>query len=374
MNIRRYFGGIALILCLTAAPVLAENPNLERELQRVVDAFLAENSAAPGLSVYAVCPELHLDWSGAAGTVARGDTVPLTAAHTYRIASNTKTYVAAAVLRLMEMGLLSLEDSLSLYLTEEQNTLLQSEGYNTNAITIAQVLSHTAGFGDHSDDQRFVERIIADTMHVWTVDEKLRLLVEWRDPVGEPGEKFVYSDTGYIILGTIIERLTGRALGSAVRDLLDYDKLGLSVTYWEYMEDAPARAGPRAHQYYGEKDVTSWNASFDLYGGGGIVTDSRELALFMHKLLRGQVFANRSTLTSMKTGGTQPYRLGLMVVECDGFEAFGHQGFWNTFAYHIPSMNLTLAGSILSRETASGYDLMCRLAGAVMAAAKKHEK
>jgi len=371
---KQYLWRIALALWLVAAPACAENPNLERELQGVLETFLAENSVAPGLSVYIICPMLHLDWAGASGTVARNDSTPMTATHTYRIASNTKTYVAAAILRLMELGRLGLDDSLSLYLTAEQNSLLQGDGYNTDSITIAQVLSHTAGFGDHTNDARFVERIMADTLHVWTVEEKLRLLVEWRDPVGKPGEKYVYSDTGYIILGTIIERLTGKILGPAVRDLLDYEELGLNVTYWEYMEDPPVGAGPRAHQYFGEADVTSWNASFDLYGGGGIIADSCELALFMQRLLKGEVFIHESTLAAMTTRGKQPYRLGLMVMECDGHEAFGHQGFWNTFAYHIPSLDLTVSGSILNHEATNGFELMCRLVQEVVAAMEGHGK
>ena len=63
----RYLVLIALALCLYAAPAASGNPALEEELQGVIDTFLAEITIAPGLSVYAVCPALHLDWAGAAG-------------------------------------------------------------------------------------------------------------------------------------------------------------------------------------------------------------------------------------------------------------------------------------------------------------------
>jgi D-alanyl-D-alanine carboxypeptidase len=363
-------GGTALALCFAAVPAAAENTALERELDDVIEAFLAENEIAPGVCVYAVCPPLSLDWEGAAGTVAKGDSTPLTAAHTFRIASNTKTYVAAAVMRLVETGRLGLDDPLSAHLTAEWNALLESDGYETDSITIAQVLSHTAGLGDHSDDPRFEERIIADPRHQWTPAEKLRLLVDWRDPVGRPGERYAYSDTGYIILGSIIERITGSGLGPAVRDLLDFERLGLRVTYWEYVEEPPARAGPRAHQYFGEEDVTGWNASFDLYGGGGIVTDARELALFTRKLLTGEVLAKKATLAAMLGRGTYRYRLGIMVMECDGYIVFGHQGFWNTFAYHVPALDLTVGGGILNHHATNGFELLCRLVN-VVAAAKR---
>jgi D-alanyl-D-alanine carboxypeptidase len=295
----------------------------------------------------------------------------MTTAHTFRIASNTKTYVAASVLRLVEMGRIGLDDRLSGYLAPEINAMLQGDGYDTDTITIAQVLSHTAGLGDHTNDSLFVERIFSDNQNTWTPEEQIRCLVEWREPLGEPGERYVYSDAGYVILGTVITRITGAPLGPSVRGLLDFERLGLAVTYWEYMEGPPVQAGPRAHQYFGEVDVTEWNASFDLYGGGGIVTDARELALFMRKLLKGEVYSNGSTLEAMTTRGTESYRLGLMVLECDGLEAFGHQGFWNTFAYHIPSLDLTVSGSILNHDATNGRELMCRLVSTVAVTAQE---
>ncbi len=372
----RYLTVIILILCLSclaAVPVQAGNPALETELQGVIDEFLAENSIAPGISACVICPALQLDWSGVAGTAAKDDMAPMTPAHTFRIASNTKTYVSASILRLVEMGRLGLDDRLSTHIAPEINELLVSDGYDTDAITIAQVLSHTAGIGDHTNDTLFVKMLFEDNQHVWTPEEQIRCLVEWREPVGEPGEKYIYSDAGYVILGTIISRMTGKTLGSSVRELLDFEKLGLEVTYWEYMEEPPAAAGPRAHQYFGEVDVTTWNASFDLYGGGGIVTDSRELAMFMRKLLKGEVLADDATLAAMTSGGTKPYRLGLIVLDCDGLEAFGHQGFWNTLAYHVPSLDLTVSGCILNHDAANGSELLFRLVSVVAAAAEKEE-
>jgi len=354
-----------IILACTEAPAESGGKSLESKLQGIIEEFLAENGSAPGISACAVCPALGLDWCGAAGLAARGSAERMTPAHTFRIASNTKTYVAASVLRLVETGRIDLEDPLSRHLAGKYDSLLRSDGYDTDEITIEQVLSHTAGLGDHTEDTLFVQRLFSDTMHVWTPDEQIRCLVEWREPVGKPGERYVYSDAGYVILGTIVTGITGEPLGPSVRALLDLERLGLESTYWEYMEAPRAGAGPRAHQYFGGTDVTEWNASFDLYGGGGIVTDSRELALFMRKLLKGEVLAKGSTLDAMIGGGTNDYRLGLMHLECGGIEVFGHQGFWNTFAFHSPALDLTVAGSILDHDATNGRELMCRIVRAV---------
>lgn len=63
-----------------------------------------------------------------------------------------------------------------------------------------------------------------------------------------------------------------------------------------------------------------------------------------------------------------------MVMKCDGREAFGHQGFWNTFAYHLPSLDLTVGGSILNHDATNGYELMCRLVGIVSAEMVEEDK
>ena len=340
----------------------------ETELQNILAEFLAENEVAPGVIAHVECPSLGLHWSGVAGTIAHGSTEPLTARHTFRIASNTKTYTAAAVLRLAEQGRLNLDDLLGTHLPADLRDLLGSDGYDLNVITIRQVLSHTSGLCEHAGDPRYAEAILADPQHRWTAAEQIQACVDWCDPVGAPGELYAYSDTGYILLGGIIERLTGTNLGVAVRNLLAYEVLDLEVTWWEYLEEQPAAAGPRAHQYYGEYDTTDWHASFDLYGGGGIVTDAPELALFLRKLLRGEVLQLEATLAAMTGDGTPPYRLGLMCVELAGHLAWGHQGFWNTFAFHVPSLDLTLSGAILNHHAVNGRELAQRLVAWVAAA------
>lgn len=352
--------GVAFVL-LIAAPALSGEPALERALQSEIEAFHAENPLAPGVSVCVVCPALDLDWTGAVGTVGRDDPTPLTPAHTFRIASNTKTYVAAAVLRLVEQGRLALDAPLSGLVDPVYDALLRGDGYDTDAMTLAMVLSHTAGLGDHTDDPRFEERVVADPAYHWTVDEDLRLLVEWREPVGAPGERYRYSDTGYILLGTILERVTGEPLAAAVRGLVDYERLGLAATYWELLEAAPEGLTPRAHQYLGDLDTTGFLPYFDLYGGGGLVTDVRDLTGFLRRLMHGEVFEQASTLEIMIEGGSPDYRFGLFPNPCGDRELLGHSGFWNTFVFHDRDRDLTVGGCILNHDAARGAELACRL-------------
>lgn len=354
---RRVFVTLVVLL-LPALPCSAVDDGLQARLQETLDAFLIANPQVPGVVVHFICPTRDFEWTAVSGLAENGNSGNvLMPTHTFRIASNTKTYVAAAILRLVEMEKLDLDDPLALRLPHRYREALSTDGYDLDAMTIAQVLSHTSGLFEHPADPRYAEAILADPQRQWTRDEQVRLCVEWGDPVGKPGEKFQYSDTGYVLLGAVIEELTGKSLGRATHDLLDYEALGLGATWWEIDEQKPETAGPRAHQYYFADDTTDWNCSLDLYGGGGLLTDAADLAWFMRKVFLGDVFQQPGTLTAMTERGTLPYRLGLMRVEMAGRLAWGHTGFWNTFAFHVPDLDLTIAGAVLNHDGERGQVL-----------------
>jgi hypothetical protein len=66
-------------------------------------------------------------------------------------------------------------------------------------------------------------------------------------------------------------------------------------------------------------------------------------------------------MIAMTGRGTAGYRLGLIVQDFDGYLAWGHVGFWNTFAYYVPTLDLTVGGSILNHHAAHGHELVSRL-------------
>lgn len=156
---------------------------------------------------------------------------PLSGKEGFRIASVTKTYVAATALRLWEDGKLDLASPISKWLPAQWTQLLAGDGYEPGRITVRQLLSHTSGLADHAQAPQFIAAIKADPEMASTPADHVRHLVEWTQPLGEPGARFSYSDTGYILLGTIIERVTGQSLPHAVRSELQLDKLGLPDTY-----------------------------------------------------------------------------------------------------------------------------------------------
>jgi len=266
------------------APASPPPDSLQAALQRLADSVLAARPRLPGLLIAVESKPLGRAWSVAAGLSDTARKVPLRPEQPVRLASNTKTYVAAALLRLVEEGRLSLGDPLARYLPPAINAMLQRDGYQTDVITIEQVMSHRAGFNEHPAVPSYAARLRTQPAYHWTPSEQLQWLVDSLAPVGAPGAQFRYSDSGYVLLGLIVERLTGRPLGPAVRTLVDFDRLGLRHTWWETLEPAPPGIADRAHQYLDGFDSHGISPTFDLYGGGGLVAPMSDLARFLAAL------------------------------------------------------------------------------------------
>ncbi len=316
--------------------------------QRVTDAV--EHEALPGLAIYVV--PARGEPVGAAAGQADPDGRSFASTTPVRIASVTKTYVAATVLRLWEQGRIDLDAAISQLVDQRFDDILKSDGYDTKAITVRHLLMHTAGLPDHAD-QQYVQIVAADPQRVWTREEQVALNVANHDPLAAPGEVFEYSDTGYVLLGHIIERVTQKSLAASVRHELDFESLGLEATWWEVAEPEPEGLPRRAHQYVGNENFHHVNASVDLYGGGGLLSTPRDMALFFAALLRGKVFENADTLKLMMDAPGHPnpdqYRMGLSPQTMNGHIGYGHTGFWGTAVYYFPDLDVAIAGAVLEQ-------------------------
>ncbi|MCU0305147.1 MAG: beta-lactamase family protein [Thermoanaerobaculales bacterium] len=331
------------------------------ELQRLVESVVAADDAIHGAALAVVSPSLGIDWRGAAGLADPSAGTPMTPDRPVRLASNTKTYVAAAVLRLVEERRLELDAPIAALLPADVADLLAGDGYDPDAITVRHLLTHTSGLFDHSGTGDYTEAILADPQRRWTARDQVALAVELGAPHAAPGEVYTYCDTGYVLLGLIIEGVTGRGLAASVRELVGLDRLGLGSTWWESLEPPPAGVADRAHQLYGEIDTYGFDPSFDLYGGGGLVATVGDLAGFFGALFRGGVWAQPATAEIMLTtvdgvraradapdGALPPgaYRMGVWVLETAGRTSYHHTGFFGTMVAHVPSLDLTVAATV----------------------------
>ena len=347
---------------------LSEKHQLSQSLRTYIDRQV-ECGVTHGLQLSLTSTYLDFFWRGAAGLCARRGGCDITSINVnqpIRIASNTKTFVAAAILRSWEQQLIGLDDTIEKYLSTKHIDMIYEAGYLLNKITVRHLLSHTSGLFDYGDSPQFM-RIIRDTPdHRWSRTDQLYMGLSSGNAYGLPGNVFRYSDTGYILLGEILENVSGKSLPLALRSLLDYGRIGLKSTWMESLEPAPEKAQTFVHQYEGELDIRNLHPSCDLYGGGGLVSTVDDMACFMRALFSGRVYHEPFTLFTMLSSVDAPlggstygvwhqvpntYRLGI-----DGGSdgrVFYHRGHFGTIAGYVPELDLAFGLSLNNAQEGS---------------------
>jgi D-alanyl-D-alanine carboxypeptidase len=201
-------------------------------LDDAMDRHAASLPADRGLAFRVEAPRINLVWVQARGADIRPD-------QTVRIASITKTFVAAATLRLVERGQLRLDERIQPLLSAPIAARLAADGYELQRITMRMLLTHTAGLFDYAEHPDYQARVGSDPSHIWTREEQIAFAVDHGDPLSAPGVAFAYSDTGYLLLGDILERVTGTPMAEAVRTLLEFQSHALSHTWFESSNPNP---------------------------------------------------------------------------------------------------------------------------------------
>lgn len=349
---------VVAVAAWTGLPAAAGASTGER-LQAVVDEVVAGHALVPGAALHVDAPRAGLPWGGAGGRTAHAGGTPLRVDDPFRIASTMKIFTAAAILRLVEDGRLRLDDPVAPFLDADQvDTMHVHEGVNHGRrITIRHLLTHTSGLNGHDNCELGMAAIALGRDRRWTPREQIQMMIDCGDPKFAPGApgRWSYSDTGYIMLGSVLAKATGRDFPGALRELLPLRRLGLEQTWHELLEPVPRGMRPRAHQYVAALDMTDWNPSFDSWGGGGYASTVGDLTRFMRGLFEHRVFRHRRTLELMKTWmpitpgpqgiGSDGYGMGLAHFTFDGIECWGHPGFWSSIAMFCPALDLALAGT-----------------------------
>lgn len=323
----------------------------EQALHQRLLSVVAESSADAGYSLYVLDDE-----SGYGAVHGNGspDGKPITQEHLFRIASITKTFVAAAIIRLVEEKRLSLDEPISERIKDETNKKLVEDGYDTQAITVRHLLSHTSGLADHAQTPEYLQRVFSSPHREWTREQQISACMEWSDPVGLPGKQYAYSDTGYLILGEIIELTLNMPLPVAVRGLLKLDEGDYDTLHWEAGDNQVPDQFVRAHQYMEGRDTYTWSPSIDLFGGGGIVASPKDVARFYHQLFSGRVYHSHVNLKTMLSDAMlpedSPYRLGVFEKDVGGRVFYQHSGFWGTLVIIDPNNKRVMAGAVTRNE------------------------
>ena len=277
---------------------------------------------------------------------------PMQADSRLEIGSNSKSFTDVLLLQLQEEGVLSLDDPLSKWLPEWAAKIPNGDKMN-----LRQLAQHTAGIWDYGD------KIIGDAANDpaklaqgYTPAELVQYAIDNGTPDFAPGEegKWKYSNTGYILLGMILEKATGQTLGELYKARI-FEPLGLKTA--ALIEGVPA-AGEITDGYWWTEDgkinnTTNWNVSQG-WAAGGIAMTAEELLTYGKALAAGKLFKNPDTLAEMLTfnpnamNGLMGYGLGLLDFSKVGAPgSWGHEGQTAGFQslwYTNPDTGVTVVG------------------------------
>ncbi|MGH2455239.1 MAG: serine hydrolase domain-containing protein [Candidatus Limnocylindria bacterium] len=243
----------------------------------------------------------RMGWAGASG-VARDGVTPLDGDSPFAIASITKTFVATIVLQLVEEGRISLET--------RAGDVLPELGIPAG-VTIGQLLAHTSGIADLLAPMR--GPMNEEPQRRWSGSDVVLLVGE---PWFAPGTRYAYSNTNYVVLGLVVERVTGRPFALEVAQRL-LEPLGLSETGVLLEEGAPALMTP------------SWASAFGT--SGNMYSSASDLLRWATVLYHGNVLLPISRGRMLSFGEDDPYGLGAQRIEVDGRVGQGHSGLLRGF-------------------------------------------
>ncbi len=296
----------------------------------------AVSDAHPGFTLYVDSPE-YGQWNFAAGKADLETGLDMEADNRLRMGSTTKTFTATLCLLLHEDGLIEFDRTLNEFLPDITVP-------HDSLITIENLLNMTSGILDYANDgDRILNEMLEDPERIFTSEELIDYAIELTNPDEmDPGIYWHYSNTNYILLGLIVEEVTGETYPNLLRTRI-LDPLGLTdITIDEEPE-------PFAHGYLDLDDdgtlddITTWNPT-PFWSAGCLIGTAKDLGRFARKLFDGQILSDDSMQLMqswVSIGEGYPFAYGYGCGNHTDMDLIGHNGGTPGYAaemwYHTPS-------------------------------------
>jgi D-alanyl-D-alanine carboxypeptidase len=241
-------------------------------------------------------------------------------------ASIGKVFIAALLIKMAHEKKINLDQRIHEILDPKYLTglfVVEGKDYSSE-VTIRQLATHTSGVNDYfesksSNDSNFIDQVISQPDHFWTPDELVDYSRTYQKAVSRPGEKFFYSDTGYVLLGKILEKVSGMSYADLLSKYI-FTPLGMGESY---LHGYPAKKAPKsiAPMYVNNADVSKMVSLSCDWSGGGIVTTTDDLLIFqtaLHQGKFGDIMAEQAGFPNKFRGGMH-YGFGMMELHFNEF-------------------------------------------------------
>ena len=280
-----------MLMIALSISLKAQLPNdLQNRLAFVLDSVCSKHNIK-GASVAVLIPNNGI-WKSTYGESYAGH--PITSDMMFGIASNSKTYTAALMLKLQEMGKLDLDDTIGTWIHNVNNV--------SGQITIRQLLNHTSGLGDNDYGAEYEQKVFNDFTRIWKAEE---LLTEFPIPARKfaPGKGWSYTNTNFTVAGLIIKAVMNQPLSKSFRDLI-FTPQQLDHTWFFPEEYAMVTSFPhiwsannstyKLIDFVAELNYSNNSLLSSGYGCGGMVTTAEDNVTFWNKLISGKIISPES--------------------------------------------------------------------------------
>ena len=326
----KFLGVVIVVASIGTVALRGRAPaDLSREVDRVVE---AERKAQqiPGVSL-AVCRDGKIVKASGYGLANVEWEVPVTPQTIFQTGSVGKQFTAMAVMMLVEEGKIGLDDRITKYIRESP------EAWKT--VTVRELLTHTSGIADYGAEEDTMGKGVVDFRKDYSEEELVRAFAKMPMDFA-PGEKWQYSNTGYVLLGILIRRATGTFYG----DLLErriFRPLGMASTRIISEADIVPHRSSGYRLVKGVLKNQDWvSPSLNTTADGALYTTVLDLAkwdaaLDERRLLKASSYDAMWTAVKLNGGKTYPYGFGWALSEERGKRVVSHDGAWQGFTMSI---------------------------------------
>jgi len=294
-------------------------------------------------------------WNGTSGLADLASNIELTPCNITRVGSTVKTFTAVTILLLQEEGFLKINEPITNYLSANQIKGLK----NAKKSTIEQLLKHSSGIYNYIQSAQFQTASLNDLTKVWQPDDLLDY-ARGQDAYFSPGENVLYSNTNYILLGMIIEKVTGKPFYKAFQEMI-FEPLDMEFTQFAAEDPVPdgiVRGYVDFYSNYNLINATNYSG-WDYYtADGGLISNAYDLNVFLHALFNGQILTQESLRMMIDwqepndqsaDGFHTAYGLGIFEIKTEFGPAYLHSG--DAIGYfasmvHLPHQNVTLTWTV----------------------------
>ena len=333
------------------SPTNSNHPNSEQYdnlIQEIV------NSGVPGMML-SVHDNENGYWSNAFGFADLASGVPLAPCNITRVGSTVKTFTAVTILLLQEEELLDIDDPITDYLSDSDIRGLE----NASQSSIRQLLLHSSGIYNYIQNLQFQTASLNDLIKTWQPEELLDYARN-KDPYFPPGTDVLYSNTNYVLLGMIIESVTGKSFYEVFEEKI-FKPLGLTSTQFAATDPVPDGIIRGYVDFYSNLNLinATYYSGWDYFtADGGLISNTNDLSIFMTQLCQGNLLGQQSlnemmSWTAPKDGygdGFETfYGLGIFRIETDYGPAYLHSGdaigYFASMVY-FPDQEVTISWAV----------------------------